>query len=297
MSDDARLQSAVAEIAGAEVRALRPVAGGDINAAHLADLADGRTVFVKSHRLGTTPPPGLYAAEAEGLRALADAVGDRADALRVPAVLGFDEACLMLDAVAFTPGPADFEAQLGRGLATLHRNSAGRGPYGSDRPSFLGRWPQPPVAEPDFVGFWRDHRLLPWAGALPAGHGLADPIRRLADRLPALLDGAADEPVCLIHGDLWSGNAAWADGATWIYDPATYRAPREVEFGMTRLFGFGRRFEDAYREVWPLPEGWERRTELYTLHHLLSHAWHFDPPEGGGYAGQARGVMARLLER
>ena len=96
----------------------------------------------------------------------------------------------------------------------------------------------------------------------------------------------------LTHGDLWSGNAAAdRDGQIWIYDPACAYTHREYEFGMTRLFGFGRDFEAAYQEVWPLPDGWERRVEVYRLHHLLSHLWHF----GGGYRSRCITLLRRLL--
>jgi fructosamine-3-kinase len=115
--------------------------------------------------------------------------------------------------------------------------------------------------------------------------------RRLVDRLDDVLAGGETEAV-LIHGDLWSGNAAAdVEGNVWLYDPACAHAPREVEFGMTRLFGFGPRFEAAYQEVWPLAEGWQRRVEVYRLHHLLSHLWH----SGGGYEKSCLDLLGRLV--
>jgi fructosamine-3-kinase len=107
------------------------------------------------------------------------------------------------------------------------------------------------------------------------------------------LAGVGDEPAVLIHGDLWSGNTCSdTKGQVWIYDPAAYFAHREAEFGMIRLFGnFGPRFESAYQEVWPFTDGAEDRIHIYTLHHLLSHLWHF----GSGYHGQTWAMLQRCL--
>ncbi|MDQ3739644.1 MAG: fructosamine kinase family protein, partial [Actinomycetota bacterium] len=68
-----------AAIAGRAVRDSRPIAGGDINDAFLVTLDDGTRAFVKT-RAGVEP--GEYAAEAAGLRWLAEP-----GALGVPEVL------------------------------------------------------------------------------------------------------------------------------------------------------------------------------------------------------------------
>jgi fructosamine-3-kinase len=47
-----------------------------------------------------------------------------------------------------------------------------------------------------------------------------------------------EPPPSLVHGDLWTGNAAvTSDGAPIIFDPATYYGDREVDIAMTTLFG------------------------------------------------------------
>jgi len=61
----------------------------------------------------------------------------------------------------------------------------------------------------------------------------------------------------LVHGDLWSGNAAiTVDGEPVILDPATYWGDREVDLAMTELFGgFPAAFYRGYNDVFPLDAG------------------------------------------
>lgn len=283
---NAALQRDIETALGAEVEASRPCSGGDINTAQLMRLHDGRDVFVKTNDCAAELP-GLFAAEASGLKALRQA----ADSLRVPKVLAVGEGYLVLEAIETGGKPADFEEKLGRGLAELHRASRQPGPCGFECDTYLGRLLQDNTWHEDESAFWRERRLRPLLDRLTQYPEVVTRGRILVERLDEILT-RSDEPPVLIHGDLWSGNAAAdRDGNTWVFDPACCFASREVEFGMTRLFGFGTRFEAAYQEVWPMPDGWERRVEVYRLHHLLSHLWHF----GGSYAGQCETLLRRLV--
>src|SRR3954452_7836801 len=109
------MRAALAQALGEEVVALEPVAGGSLNAAYRATLAGGARVFVKT---AEDAAPGAYAAEAAGLRWLGAVEGG----LAVPEVLAVGDAFLAL-AWIDGGGRAD-EAQLGRGLATIHRAGA-----------------------------------------------------------------------------------------------------------------------------------------------------------------------------
>ena len=59
------LERELGEALGQPVRRLRPASGGMLNAAHAAELADGRRVFVKAH---ADPPAGTFAAESRRWR-------------------------------------------------------------------------------------------------------------------------------------------------------------------------------------------------------------------------------------
>jgi fructosamine-3-kinase len=61
---------------------------------------------------------------------------------------------------------------------------------------------------------------------------------------------------------------------------------------MTELFGgFPADFHRAYREAYPLVDGYEVRRTLYNLYHVLNHLNLF----GGGYRAQAEDMIDALL--
>jgi fructosamine-3-kinase len=98
----------------------------------------------------------------------------------------------------------------------------------------------------------------------------------------------------LLHGDLWSGNAAFLrNGTPVVFDPAVYYGDPEADLAMTELFGgFPESFYEGYREVRAIAAGYRLRRVLYNLYHVLNHLNLF----GAGYRGQAERMMERLLE-
>jgi fructosamine-3-kinase len=266
-------------------RDARPVGGGDINEAFRVRL-DGREAFLKTR---PDAAPGEYAAEAAGLRWLAEP-----GALRVPAVLDAADSHLALEWVEPGPLGADGEEELGRGLAALHAAGAprfGRFAEEGDR-AWLGslRLPNAPCETwPEFYG---ERRLRPLAraaherGALGAAGWRA--VERMCEGLQELC--GPSEPPARLHGDLWFGNVlADADGHPWLIDPAAYGGHREVDLAMLALFGDATRAIAAYEEVAPLAEGWRERVSLYQLLPLLAHAALF----GGSYGQSAEQVARR----
>jgi fructosamine-3-kinase len=122
-------------------------------------------------------------------------------------------------------------------------------------------------------------------GNFPESNRIVDAVRnRLAEWQP---------PASLVHGDLWSGNAAISsDGAPIILDPATYYGDRETDLAMTELFGgFPTAFYHGYNEAWELDRGYGQRKDLYNLYHVLNHFNLF----GGGYAHQAKTIIQQLI--
>lgn len=263
----------------------RRVGGGDINEAWRVTLADGRDAFVKTR---ADARPGEYAAEARGLRWLAEP-----GAVRTPRVLEIADDRLVLEWVAQGSLSTAGAEELGRGLALTH--AAGAETFGDPTGGGTGfgslRLPNDPA--PDWPSFYAERRLLPLAkiarrrGALSESGARA--VESVCERLPALA-GPPEQPARL-HGDLWSGNAmADADGRPWLIDPSAYGGHREVDLAMLRLFGApSPRVFAAYEEIAPLAEGWEERVELWQLLPLLVHAVLF----GGGYVSAAERTARR----
>jgi fructosamine-3-kinase len=82
-----------------------------------------------------------------------------------------------------------------------------------------------------------------------------------------------------------------ASGHAAIYDPAVYFGHREMDIGMTKLFGgFDHRFYAAYNEIYPLEKEWEKRLPLTQLYPLLVHASLF----GGHYISEAREMIRQF---
>jgi fructosamine-3-kinase len=259
------------------------VGGGDINEAYRVLLADGRTAFVKTRR---DAAPGEYAAEAEGLRWLAEP-----GALRTPAVLEVGEDYLALEWVP--PGRLDAAGveELGSGLAATHASGAPAfGGAGAAAVSGFGSLRLSNEPAEDWPTFYAERRLRPLARIARDRSALSttgvEAVERVADRMGELV--GPPEPPARLHGDLWSGNVMGdAGGRPWLIDPSAYGGHREVDLAMLRLFGApSERVFAAYEEIAPLAAGWEERVELYQLLPLLVHALLF----GGSYRGAAERV-------
>jgi fructosamine-3-kinase len=272
MSRDAILPAVEAALASAVVT-WDAVSGGDINRAHEARLADGRTVFVKSN---SDAPVGMFAAEARGLGWLA-----QARAVRLPGVLACGPDFLVLEHIQPGRRSAGHDEALGRGLAALHR--AGAPCFGLDHDNFIGRLPQANGPLPTWAEFYRERRLLPQLRLAVDGHRAGPAIRRAFDNLLPRLEELVGppEPPARLHGDLWGGNAmADEGGQPCLIDPAVYGGHREVDLAMMRLFGgFSGRVFPAYDESFPLAPESEARVPLYQLYFLMVHVNLF----GGSY--------------
>ena len=264
----------------------RHLGGGCINTA--LRLSDGeQDWFVKTNDASRLD---MFEAEAAGLNAMADT-----GAIRVPRALCTGRfgrnAYIVMEHIAPGSGGRDGARLAGTQLAAMHRHTAGR--FGWERDNTIGATHQPNGWREDWIDFWREQRLG-FQLELVGRNGYPDLQRageKLLDRFHVMIDHA---PLpSLLHGDLWSGNINYDHaGQPVIYDPAVYCGDREAEIAMTELFGgFGGAFYDAYNDAWSLDPGYRTRKTLYNLYHILNHTNLF----GGGYAGQAQGMIERLF--
>lgn len=283
------LNAAISEFCGSAcaIEHVAEVGGGSISRTLVA-RTEGAHWFVK---LDSAARSAMLLAEADGLKALA-----ACSAIRVPRVVGHgvcgNQAYLVLEHLQLSPLQHG-AAAAGRSLAQLHR--IGGEQFGWPSDNFIGSTPQRNARQDSWPHFFAQQRLLPQL-VLARRQGLRgrllDDGERLTEKLPALF--ASYRPaVSLVHGDLWHGNAALDEtGTLTLYDPAVYFGDRETDLAMCRLFdGFPDDFYSAYREAWPLADGFEQRCALYQLYHVLNHLNLF----GGSYRAQAERLIDGLL--
>jgi len=279
------LHEALEQRLGKPLRGAKPLGGGDINDAYQVALGDGTQLFVKTH---PNPPPGMFEAEARGLRWLAEA-----NAIRTPRVIAVSDtrpAYLALELMTPAKRRAAFDETLGRSLAALH--AYGAPSFGLDHDNFIGRLAQSNAVTDDWASFYWSSRLEPLL-LLANDRGLIDSATRSAfDALQRVLPdrvGAA-EPPSRLHGDLWGGNLHVDDqGQPALIDPAVYGGHREIDLAMMRLFGgFGERVFASYAEARPLTPGAAERVALYQLYPLLVHVNLF----GGTYVGSVKRAVS-----
>lgn len=226
-------------------------------------------------------PPGFFAAEAAGLRWLA-----QARAVPIPEVLAVGEHSITLDEVPSGRATREGAERFGRQLADLHAAGAQR--FGAPWPGFIGPLPMDNREAGDWPTFYAERRVLPFLQAAVEAGAVDRPgaarIERALDVLPGL--PGFDEPPARLHGDLWSGNVLWDPGGrAWLVDPAAHGGHRETDLAMLALFGAPLldRVLAAYDEHRPLATGWQARVGLHQLHPLLVHAVLF----GGDYGRRA----------
>ncbi|MEB3881909.1 fructosamine kinase family protein [Lyngbya sp. CCY1209] len=271
----------------------RSVGGGCINQGYRLD--DGsRRYFVK---LNSASLADMFEAEALGVKQMWET-----RTIRVPkpicwGVAGSSSYIVLEWLEMGGRGNSEAMAEMGRQLARLHQwtppeDYPGHDQFGWDINNTIGSTPQINTWTADWAEFWRDRRIGYQLKLARRRGGRFDNGERLLEKIPELLAGHRPKPA-LVHGDLWGGNASvMADGEPVIFDPAAYFGDREVDIGMTEVFGgFPAAFYRGYNEVWPLDGGYERRKTLYNLYHILNHFNLF----GGGYGSQADRMIQQLL--
>ncbi|MEA3156366.1 MAG: hypothetical protein QOK44_3955, partial [Betaproteobacteria bacterium] len=198
--------------------AQRSAGGGCINAAWAIE-GSGRRYFVKVNEASRA---AMFEAEAAGLAEL-----QRASAVRVPEAIchgvALASSWIVLEYIQLGARTGASDAALGSQLAELHRHTAAH--YGWLRDNTIGSTPQPNTRSSTWPTFWRDQRLafqLRLAEERGYGGKVQTKGAQLLEHVPAFFESYTPAP-SLLHGDLWSGNAACdATGVPVIFDPAVY---------------------------------------------------------------------------
>jgi protein-ribulosamine 3-kinase len=243
--------------------------GGCINDSRIVTLKDGRQYFIKTHSQASSYPD-LFATEFEALTLLA-----QPDVIHIPKPIVCENDFIVMEVLKEGRPANNWQELMGQQLAQLHLSTK-KDQFGFDKNNYIGTTKQINNWSDNWLNFWRDQRLAYQLELYATKTTNDDPLLIAGEKLINKLDdiiGNINEPAVLLHGDLWSGNAAANEnGEPVIFDPASYYGHREAEIGMMRMFGgFDSNCEAAYAEVWPLEEGSEQRIHLYRLYHELNH--------------------------
>jgi protein-ribulosamine 3-kinase len=266
---------------GIKIDRYERVSGGDINQAFCLH-ANSEKYFLKVNSAASFP--GMFEKEANGLKTLSENCSSQ-----IPKVIKHgrvnDEQYLLLEwAERGSPGK-NFWEDFGIALADMHKKP--QACFGFEEDNFIGSLHQSNKKHDSWSKFYSGERILPLTVKLGFDKKL---VENFCNKIENLFP---KETPSLLHGDLWSGNfMCAANGKACIYDPAVYYGHREMDLGMTKLFGgFDKKFYEAYNSAYPLQKDWEKRIELTQLYPLLVHAALF----GGGYVNQANQILNIFL--
>ncbi|MCO7175465.1 fructosamine kinase family protein [Sporolactobacillus kofuensis] len=270
-----------------DVRQVTQIGGGDVNKAYRIDTSK------ESYFLLVQPnhPQSFYASEIAGLKAFKEA-GILAPRVITSGQINGD-AYLLLNYLEHGMGK---QSDLGKLVAHLHRHESPNGQFGFDYPysgssiSFNNDW----------TDSWTElfvNRRLDVLASLLQKNGLwsSDDVilyEKSRDIIMSELAHHPSRPV-LLHGDLWGGNYMFlADGSPALIDPAAVYGDRELDIGVTTVFGgFTSEFYRAYSTAYPFDEGYEKRLAFYQLYYLMIHLHKFGMSYAGSVSATLRGII------
>jgi fructosamine-3-kinase len=269
---------------GLNVQRYEQVHGGDINLSYCLFTSTGK-YFLKVNDKNKYPL--MFEREANGLDKLREYC-----TLKIPQVIKqsscSDQQYLLLEWLEKGSPKKDMWENFGNGLATMHKQPQEY--FGLDEDNYIGSLNQNNDPHNEWHSFYTECRIKPLVKKIfDVGDFSATDILDADIFCNNLRSAFPSEPPSLLHGDLWAGNhTITSSGYAAIFDPAVYCGHREMDIGMTKLFGgFDQRFYDAYNETYPLEKDWQKRFPITQLYPLLVHAVLF----GGHYISEVKHVF------
>ncbi|MBC8320470.1 MAG: fructosamine kinase family protein [Bacteroidetes bacterium] len=270
-----------------EINDFSSVGGGSINKTFKISTNAGN-FFIKKNSISRYPQ--MFEKEAEGIKIL-----HKVKEIDTPEVIGFgesgDEAFLILKFISTGIMSHSYWEDFGKKLAKLHKHSNDL--FGLNHNNYIGSLNQSNNHHKSWSDFFREERLEKQVKLARNSGSIGKETVLAFDRFYSKIDDIfPNEPPALLHGDLWSGNFMTNDnGDPVIIDPAVYYGHREMDLGMSQLFGgFDGQFYSSYHRHYPLESGWEERLDYCNLYPLMVHVNLF----GGGYLQSVKSILRRF---
>ena len=286
MISEEKIKTRIEEKLGSKIKSFSSLSGGCISDAYKVTTNNGSNFFLKFNPSASND---MFIKEANGLKELA-----KANAIRIPEVLRFDEDYILLEYIPTGSRKKNFFEEFGKSFAEMHKFTSDS--FGFYEDNYIGSNPQKnipnEIEKTSWANFYFNKRIL-YQFQLAEKLGNSTPelrkgISKLESKIEEII-GDSNEKPSLLHGDLWGGNyMVDENGNAVLIDPAVYYGHREADLGMTKLFGgFSSEFYRSYNETFPLEDGHEYRENIYKLYHVLNHLNLF----GGGYYSQALSLI------
>jgi fructosamine-3-kinase len=269
------------------VQRYEQVHGGDINEAYCLITSNGK-FFLKVNE--NAECLFMFEREANGLDLLR-----KNCTLIIPQVIKYgsvgDQHYLLLEWLEKGSPRNNVWEKFGDRLALMHKRPQQYFGLGED--NYIGSRRQINDQHNEWHSFYAERRIMSLVYSLFYSKIFSSKDLKDAEKFCTKLKNIfPTEPPALLHGDLWAGNfLISSNGEAAIYDPAVYYGHREMDIGMSKLFGgFDQRFYEAYHYTYPLEKGWENRLPVTQLYPLLVHSVLF----GGHYISNARDIIKKF---